>query len=260
MKKVLFTGARSGIINKVAENLIKQNYFVYITVHTNSELKVIKKKYKNNTNVECLKLDITNKNDRNKLKDLNIDVLVSNAATGDSGSLAEIDINKVRKNFETNVFSNFELVQMILKDMIKKRQGRIIMVGSLAGMIPIPFLGSYCATKASIIKMTETLNLEMKLLKAKIDICLIEPGLYQTGFNKLMLDKKYDWMNIDSYFKNQIEQIRKTENIVLILFEKKNLQSIVSKITKAITTKKPKFIYRTPLTGRIITKIYNLLN
>ena len=63
LKTILFTGARSGIINKVAESIIKLNYFVYITVHTNSELEIVKEKYKNNVNVKCFKLDVTNKDD-----------------------------------------------------------------------------------------------------------------------------------------------------------------------------------------------------
>ena len=54
MKTVLFTGARSGIINKVADIIIGLNYFVYITVHSNSERLMVKKKYQNNVNVICL--------------------------------------------------------------------------------------------------------------------------------------------------------------------------------------------------------------
>ena len=259
MKKVLFTGARSGIINKVANKIIEKDYFVYITVHTESELKIIQEKYKDNKNVECFKLDITYKQDREKLEELDIDILVSNAAIGESGSVAEIDMDKVRNNFETNVFSNFEVVQIVLKNMIKKGKGRIVMMASLAGIITIPFLGSYCATKASIIKLTEALNLEVKLLDAKIDICLIEPGLYNTGFNKLMFDKKYDWMTIESYFNHQMALIKKSENVLLLLFEKSRLNSIVNKIEKAITKENPKFIYSAPITQNIFARLYSLL-
>lgn len=259
MQKILFTGARSGISNKVIKKLLLENYFIYVTVHTSGELKVVKEKYKNCLNVKCFKLDITNHEDRKQLENLKIDILVSNAAIGESGSMAEIDMNIVRENFETNVFSNFEVVQIVLKNMIKLGRGKIIMISSLAGIIPIPFLGSYCATKASIIKLTEALNLELKLLKAKIDICLIEPGLYKTGFNQLMLDKKYDWMCIDSFFKNQINLIRKSENIFLTLFEKQKLNSIVKKIIKAIKNK-PHKIYRAPFIQAVGAKIYNILN
>ena len=260
MDKVLFTGARSGIINKVADKIINQNYFVYITVHTNSELKIVKEKYKNNINVKCLKIDVTNKKDKELIQRRDVDILVSNAATGESGSIAEININKVRDNFETNVFSNFEIVKIVLKNMIKKGRGRIVMMSSLASIIPMPFLGSYSATKASINKLIEALNLELKLLKKDINVILIFPGLYKTGFNKLMFDKKYDFMDINSYFKNQIELIRKSENIILKLFEKQNLNSIVKKITKAITTKKPKLRYKAPFIQVLISKMYQIIS
>ncbi len=258
MENILITGARSGIINKVCDRLINKNYFLYITVHTNSELKIIEKKYQKYDNVKCFKLDITNKEDQKELEKLDIDILISNAAIAESGSISEIDMNKVRNNFEVNVFSNFELVQLVLKQMIKKEKGKIIMMSSLAGIIPIPFLGSYCATKASIIKLSECLNFELKLLESDIKISVIKPGLYGTGFNKLAFDKKYDWMDIDSYFKYQIELIRKSENIFLNLFEKKNLNSIVKKIIKAVESDNPSLFYSAPFSQVVFAKIISL--
>lgn len=258
MKNVLITGARSGIINKVCDKLIDKDYFLYITVHTNSELKIIQKKYQKFNNVKCLKLDVTNKDDKAKLKEIDIDILVSNAAIAESGSISEIDMDKIRNNFEVNVFSNFEIVQIVLKKMIKKRKGKIIMMASLAGVIPIPFLGSYCASKASIIKMAECLNLELKLLNNDIYVSIIKPGLYKTGFNKLAFDKKYDFMEVNSYFKYYIDLIRKSENIFLKLFEKKNLNSIIKQIIKAIESDNPKLFYSAPLSQTLFAKIISL--
>ena len=257
MKKILFTGARSGIINKVINEVI-DDYEVYITVHTSSQLEVLKKKYSIYPNVKCFKLDVTNKKDILKLQNLDIDILVSNAAIAESGSIAEIDMNKVRSNFEVNVFSNFEIVQVVLRNMIERKSGRIIMISSLAGISPVPFLGSYCATKASVSKLTECLNFELKLLDNNIDVCLIEPGLYRTGFNKLAFDKKYDWMDVDSYFKDEIDLIRSYENIYLKLFEKRKLDSIVNQIVKAIDSDKPKFIYHAPFSHVLFSKLYSL--
>lgn len=259
MKKILVTGARSGIINKVCDNLINKNYFLYITVHTDKQLERVCEKYKNNKNVKCFKLDVTDKNDIKKLDNLDIDILINNAAIAESGSICEIDMDKVRNNFEVNVFSNFTVLQKVIKNMIKKKQGKIIIMASLAGILPIPFLGPYCATKASIIKLTECLNMELKLLKANINVCLIEPGLYRTGFNKLAFDKKYEWMDVKSFFQNELELIRKSENIFLKVVGRKNLNSIVKKIVKATESNKPKFVYKAPMSQAIFAKIYNLI-
>ena len=257
MKTILFTGARSGIISHVIDEII-DDYKIYITVHTHEQLKGVRKKYKDFSNVTCFKLDVTNKQDLFRLKQLDIDILVSSAAIGESGSIAEIDMNKVRHNFEVNVFSNFELVQIVIRNMLEKKRGRIIIISSLAGMVPVPFGGAYSASKASISRLTECLNLELKLLDTNIDVCLIEPGLYKTGFNKLLFDQKYDWMSIDSYFKHQIDFIRNTENIVLRLFERKNFDSIVKKIKKAIVSDNPKFIYSSPFYQNLFSRLYGL--
>lgn len=234
---------------------IKNDYYIYVTVHTDTELKNTKEKYSKDKNIECFKLDVTSKIDRAKLENLDIDFLISNAAIGIGGSIINMNIDKIRDNYETNVFSNFELIQIVLKNMLKKDKGKIIIMSSLAGIIPIPFLGSYCSSKASIIKLTECLKKELKILNSNIKISLIEPGMYNTGFNKVMFDNKYD-TNFDNLFEEELELIRTRENLLQIFLEKNNLNSIVNKIEKAI--KNDKFIYRAPLTQVIGAKLYSL--
>lgn len=256
MKTILFTGARSGIQAKVIEQIKKKDYHIYITVHNEKQLELVKKHYKEDSNITCFKMDVTEHKDLQLLENLDIDILVSNAAIGEGGSMAEIPMDFVRSNFETNVFSYFTVIQIVLRKMMQKKSGKIINMASLAGLIPIPYLGSYSATKASIIKMTQALKLELKDLKTDIQICLIEPGLYHTGFNQVMLENKYAWMSIDSYFQNQIDQIQKRENLMCKLLEKKNMNSIVKQIVKAIESKKVKPIYRAPILQVIGAKLY----
>lgn len=260
MKKILFTGARSGISNAVIERIKNKNFEIYLTVHTENQLKRIKEKYQDNPNIHCLKLDITNQKDKEKIKELDIDILVNNAAIGIGGSIAEVPIEKVKENFEVNVFSSFEIVQIVLKKMMNKKSGKIIIMSSLAGRIPVRFLGIYCATKASIIKLTETLNQELKMIKSNIKISMIEPGLYYTGFNQVMFENKYKQMNIDSYFKSQIETLRKQETFITKYLERKKLNTIVNKIEESIINENPKFVYRAPLSQAIFAKIYNLFS
>lgn len=255
MKNVLITGARSGIIYPVIQRL-KKNYHVYVTVHTDSEVNSIKRIYKDDKNIECLKLDITK--DLNKLNKLDIDILVCNAAIAESGSLFEIPLNKVKENFDVNVFSNLDLIQKVSKKMIGKDGKRIIIISSLISKMPLPFLGSYSGSKAALSVFARTLYYESKLLPSKLNIVLVEPGLYKTGFNKLAFDKKYEFMDDRSFFDKQIEFIRNTENRYLWLFEKRSLRSISNKIYEAITTSKPHFHYSAPFSHNLFAKIFNL--
>jgi short-subunit dehydrogenase len=256
-KKILITGARSGIMASVVEK-IKDDYEIYLTVHTKSELEITTKKYSKYKNIHPLKLDVLNASDREKLENLDVDILISNSAVGYGGSISEIDMNLVRNNFEVNVFSNFEVVQIILSKMIKKNQGKIIFMSSLIAIYPVPFLGSYAASKASISTLAYTLVKELKYINSKVQIAVIEPGFYHTGFNQVMFQNKYDWMDIDSYFKECINKIKKKENFIEKYIEKRSLTSIDKKIIKAIKDKNVNMIYRAPFTQSVVAKIYQI--
>ena len=255
MKKILITGARSGIIGDVIKK-IKEDYILYVAVHTESELRAIKKIYKDYKNIKCMKLDLSLDEDINKLDQIDIDVLVCNGAVAESGSLLDIPFSNIRYNFEINFFSNLKIIKKVI---LKNENVKIVIVSSLAGKLPMPFLGSYSASKAALSQFIKALNWEAKLLNRKIDLCLVEPGLYSTGFNKLAFDKKYDFMDNESFFKSQIENIRKAENIYLYLFEKRCLNSISNKIVKAIKDENPRFYYRAPFSQVLFVKLYNIL-
>mgnify|MGYP001782403629 FL=1 len=256
MKKVLITGARSGIISKVIDNIIN-DYELYLTVHTDSQVRAMKDKYKNYKNVTCMKLDITNEYDYRKIENIDIDIYIANAAIAESGSMIEMPVDRIRDNFETNVFSNFKVLQRVLQKMIKKGRGKVIIMGSLAGKIPMPFLGAYSGSKASLIKMTEALRFELLLLDSDIKVSLILPGLYDTGFNKLAMDKKYDFMDLDSFFEYQLDFIRAYDKFVLF-FEQRSLSSIVNKICQAVSSDNPKFIYTAPFSQSLVARIVSL--
>ncbi len=259
MEKILFTGARSGIITGVIDKLNNKKYEIYVTVHTDTQLELVLKKYEGKKNIHCMKVDITSKEDRLKLQNLDIDILVCNGAVGYGGSIAEIDMNLVRQNFEVNVFSNFEVVQILIANMIRKNHGKIIFMSSLAAIFPVSFLGSYSATKASISRLAFTLRKELKLISSKIQVAVIEPGFYHTGFNQLMFQNKYDWMDIDSYFSNCLDILHKREAFLEKYIEKKNYKSIQRQILCAIKSKECDAIYRAPFLQSALAKGYQIL-
>jgi len=131
-------------------------------------------------------------------------------------------------------------------------------MGSLAGIYPMPFIGSYSSTKASLIKIAETLKKEIDMLDMDIQICLIEPGLYYTGFNQVMFENKYKKMNIDSYFKECINTLRTKETFIHNFIEKKKINSITNKIIESVENNTDKFLYRSPLFQVIFVKLYSL--
>ena len=258
MKAILYTGAASGLAKEVIEK-IKNKYKIYLGVHTKKQLELVKNRYKNEKNIKVIKLDLLDSKDIEHIKTLDIDILISNAAIGYGGSVAEIKIEKIKEIYEINVFKNIELIQIVLKNMIKKGKGKIIIMSSLSGLMAMKFMGPYSSSKASLIKLAQALKKEMKLINKNIKITLIEPGMYKTGFNQIMIKDKYDWMEIDSFFKEELEKIKKRENLFWNIFEYKKQKTITKQIIKAIE-RNNRFIYSAPKFQKILVKIYSLIN
>lgn len=170
---VLITGAASGIGFKTGIDMANLGYHVYLTTENEKQLEVLKEKTNGQINVECFKLDVTNKKDREKVKNLDIDIFISNSAVGLGGSILEADMNKVRECYEVNVFSNFELTKTILNNMLNKDSGKIIIMSSMISNISLPFFGIYASTKASISMLTNCLRKEIKMLTDNVKIVLI---------------------------------------------------------------------------------------
>lgn len=248
MKNILITGSGTGIGKAAAIALSKRGHFVYATTHKECEAKhlnYLAKKY--NLPLKSFKLDILSKSDRAKASKLSIDILINNAAIGDSGSACEIDVNRYRTVFETNVFSNIEFTQLILKNMIEKGTGRVIFISSLVGRISLPFLSPYTATKFALEAIASSLKDEMKILKgSNIEITLIEPGAYATRFNQKNISKQFTWMKDKSYFKKQIKTLEKKQYRYFKLHELKSLDSIVKQYIKAVEDTKVKNRYIAP--------------
>lgn len=132
--KIFITGGGSGIGKEVAFTLFSMGYEVFVGVKFESEIALFQKIIiQNPSKIHVFCCDILNENDRKKISELGIDILVCNAAIGNSGSVAEISINKIREVFNTNVFAHLECIQLAISDMMKRMQkGRIVIVSSLA--------------------------------------------------------------------------------------------------------------------------------
>lgn len=253
--KVLITGAAGGIGYLTALTLVEIGFDVYLTCHTNKEVLNVKEKLVGYKNINVLKVDVTKEDDVKKVLSLDVDVLISNAAKAVGGSIIELDEKKIKDNFEVNVFSNFTLIKRVLRQMIEKDRGRIVVMSSLAAVVPIPFGGVYSATKASISSVVKSLQKELFLMGTNVKVVLIEPGLYHTGFNQVLVDSKY---NSGKYFNDIEDELYDLEHSFLRLFEVKKLDSIVTYIVRAVLDENPKSTYRAPMLQSALARIYNI--
>ncbi len=111
---------------------------------------------------------------------LAVDVLVNNAGYGAMGPLAELPPSELRLQFETNVFALMAMTQAVVPDMARRGRGRIVNIGSVSGVLPTPFSGAYCATKAAVHALSDALRLELAPLG--IGVMVVQPGGIESQF------------------------------------------------------------------------------
>src|SRR2546425_4884304 len=93
---------------------------------------------------------------------LPIQFLGNNAGFGTSGPFAEIDLHRELEMIQVNIVSLLTLTRAFLPEMIARKSGRILNVGSTAGFQPGPFLAGYYASKAFVNSFTEALWYELR--------------------------------------------------------------------------------------------------
>jgi NAD(P)-dependent dehydrogenase (short-subunit alcohol dehydrogenase family) len=183
-KTIFITGASRGFGKLWAEALLQRGDKVVATVRNLNSLDYLVSKY--GDNILPLQLDV---NDRaagfaaiNKAKEHfgSIDVLINNAGYGLFGSVEETTEQEAREQMETNFFGLLWLTQAVLPVMREQGHGHIIQVSSVLGLVTLPVLGLYNASKFAVEGLSETLAAEVKGFG--INVTLIEPNGYATDW------------------------------------------------------------------------------
>jgi NAD(P)-dependent dehydrogenase (short-subunit alcohol dehydrogenase family) len=193
MQKALITGASSGIGLAIAQFLADKGYQVYGTTRSLSKRAgvIAQAQAKYGERLQFLEMDVTNeKSVKEGIDDLirrkgGLDILICNAGAGIYGSIEEMPMELVIKQFDTNVFGYLRVLQAVIPHMRQRRSGRIILVSSMAGITAIPYQTHYSASKYAIESFTEGLRQELRGFGIKV--AAVRPGDIQTDFNEVTL-------------------------------------------------------------------------
>src|SRR5947199_2670135 len=190
-KIALVTGASSGLGEATAERLAKAGYTVYGTSRRGTSV--------GTRSFHMLPLDVTSDasveaavGEVMRLEG-RIDLLVNNAGFGVApGGAEESSIEQARSIFETNFFGLIRMTRAVVPHMRRQRKGRIINIGSVLGLLPMPYGALYAATKHAVEGYSESLDHELRT--RGIRVAVIEPAYTKTPFdaNFLEADAKLD--------------------------------------------------------------------
>ena len=179
-KTVLITGATSGIGLQIANQLHEKGFKVFGTSRT-------PEKHQQCLPFELFELDVTSEKSIQKCVDTlisktkTIDVLINNAGIGICGSAEETSVEQAYKQFETNFWGTVKMTKAILPVMRQQHFGQIITIGSLAGLIGVPFQSYYSASKHALEGFFKSLKFEVAPFNIKISV--IEPGFFKTNLH-----------------------------------------------------------------------------
>ncbi|KAF9779449.1 retinal short-chain dehydrogenase reductase [Thelephora terrestris] len=109
-------------------------------------------------------------------------ILVNNAGIVQGKLLLDLDPEDVKQTFNVNTLASFWTLKAFLPGMIKEKKGHIVTIGSMLGMFGIPQLSDYCASKAALISLSESLRYELdaRYECPEIRTTLVLPGYMQT--------------------------------------------------------------------------------
>jgi len=203
MRKIaLITGATSGIGKAAALELAKIGYNLILTGRRINRLNELKLEIEQISNVETLLLNFDVRNQSEVERDLsqlpnqwkNIDILINNAglAAGldpiQSGLLSDWE-----QMIDTNLKGLLYVTKATVANMIERKEGLIINIGSIAGIDPYPNGNVYCATKAAVNQLTKAMR--MDLVSHNIKVSIIEPGMVTTEFSEIRFKGDTDRIN-----------------------------------------------------------------
>ena len=180
-KAVLITGCSSGIGWATARRLADVGWKVYATARNVEDIAPLEER-----GCGLLPLDVTDEDsmrsavDEVERREGAVGILVNNAGYSQSGAVEAVPMEKVRRQFETNVFGLARMCQLVLPGMRRQGYGRIVNVSSMGGRLTFPGAGYYHATKHAVEALSDALRFEVEGFGVKVSV--IEPGLIRTGF------------------------------------------------------------------------------
>ncbi len=114
-------------------------------------------------------------------EDVQVDVLVNNAAESQSGPLEEIPLGALERLFQVNVLGPVHLTQLLLPAMRERGYGRVVMVSSMLASFPLAYRSSYVASKAALEAFATAARFEMSPFG--VWLTTVEPGSVRTGIS-----------------------------------------------------------------------------
>ena len=230
---ILITGISSGFGLAMARQLSADGHTVYGTVRREVEqlpgVHYLYADVRDAASVEVAVASVLAAEGR-------IDVLINNAGMGIGGPVEFAPETDVQLQMDTNFMGQVRFTQAVLPAMRKQGSGKILCFSSIGGVMGLPFQGFYSASKFAIEGFCEALQIEVR--RHGIQVVLIEPGDFSTGFTAARIKQVSD-AAVEAYpsLRQSVSSFEKDEQTGL------KPEYLARKISKIVVCRHPKFRY-----------------
>lgn len=191
-RRVLITGASSGIGRALAEEAAGAGMRVALTARSAAPLEELAQKLMaQGADALAIPADVTLAPDRVRVLQViserwgGLDVLINNAGIATQGPFLDSSEDILRRVMEVNFFAPTELIRLAAPVLQKGQQPAVVNVSSMCGRRGLPMWSEYSASKFALFGLTEALRTEM--VRHGIDVLAIVPGLTRTNLDQNLL-------------------------------------------------------------------------
>jgi short-subunit dehydrogenase len=188
-RKALVTGASSGIGEEFARQLAKDGYDLVLVARRKDRLEKLAAELsqEQGTVAEIIEADLVTPEGvisvEKRLGQGDIDMLVNNAGFGTRGEFATMPLHRELEELDLNIKALVRLTHAALGNMVQRKKGNIINVGSTGSFQPVPYMSTYAATKAFVLHFSEGVHEEVK--KHGVSVTCLCPGFVMTEFQQV---------------------------------------------------------------------------
>ena len=192
---VLVTGASTGVGRSLAELFYKLPQFRTVVTARSRSLGSLQGRFAENDHFKIVELDVVDEESRfnciERIRNVwgDVDILINNAGISYRSVVEHMSEDDEQIQMQTNYFGPMALIKMVITSMREKGRGKIINVSSVSGMLAMPTMASYSASKHALEGASEALWYEMKPFG--INVSLIQPGFINSqSFQNVYYSKK----------------------------------------------------------------------
>lgn len=214
----LITGAGSGIGREIARVLSEMGYNIIAVGRRRERLEQLENEI--DTDVTIYSYDLSDRKQCfelfEKTKECDIDIVINNAGCGVFGKFCSTELDRELSMIDTNIKAVHILTKLFVQKFVSEGRGRILNVASSAGYMMGPFLSSYYASKAYVLRLSQAIDRELEREGSAVRVHTLCPGPVESEFDKAAgVKNSFSGLSCSYVAKYTVDKMLKGKSVIV---------------------------------------------